>query len=356
MWPDRRLIDLLGIEHPLIQAPMAGATTPAMAAAAANGGSLGSLGCAMLDEAGVRDQVQAVRTASNGALNLNFFCHRPPEPDVARDAAWKARLADYYAEFGLGQNVDAPAEDRAPFGDAMCDVVLELAPKVASFHFGLPDDRLMRRLKDQGIVILSTATTVAEARWLEERGADAVIAQGVEAGGHRGFFLSEFTSTLTGIMALVPQVVDAVKIPVIAAGGITDGRGIAAAFMLGAAGAQIGTAYLFTPEAKVSAIHRKALEGARDDATALTNVFSGRPARGIVNRIVREVGPISAVTPAFPNASKALGPLKAAAEAKGSGDFSSLWAGQAASLGRSEGAGDLTRRLASEALALLGRS
>ena len=356
MWPDRRLIDLLGIEHPLIQAPMAGATTPALAAAAANGGALGSLGCAMLDEAGVRAEVQAVRTGSNGALNLNFFCHTPPEPDLARQAAWRARLADYYAEFGLDANADAPSVNRAPFNEAMCDLVLELAPKAASFHFGLPEERLVRRLKDQRIVILATATTVAEACWLEERGVDAVIAQGAEAGGHRGFFLSEFTSTLIGTMALVPQVADAVKVPVIATGGIADGRGIAAVFMLGAAGAQIGTAYLFTPEAKVSAIHRKALEGARDDATALTNVFSGRPARGLVNRIMREVGPISALAPAFPTAGAGLAPLKAAAEAKGSGEFSSLWAGQAASLGRNEGAAEKTARLAREALDLLGQA
>ena len=222
-----------------------------------------------------------------------------------------------------------------------------------SFHFGLPHESLMDRVKAAGCVVLSSATTVEEARWLEVRGCDAIVTQGYEAGGHRGMFLNDDISTQAGTMALVPQVVDAVEVPVIAAGGIADGRGIAAAFALGAAGVQIGTAYLFTPESLITGLHRKALRTGRDDGTALTNVFSGRPARSLLNRVMREVGPISDLAPAFPTASGALAPLKAKAEAAGDSSFSSLWSGQAVGLGRELGAGDLTRQLAEEAAARL---
>ena len=231
----------------------------------------------------------------------------------------------------------------------MCEVVEELTPGVVSFHFGLPEQALLRRVKAAGCVVFSTATTVEEARWLDERGCDAIIAQGYEAGGHRGMFLTDDIATQPGTLALVPQVVDAVTVPVIAAGGIADGRGIAAAFALGAAGAQVGTAYLFTPESLITDLHRTALRAARDDQTALTNVFSGRPARGLMNRVMREVGPMSDQTPAFPTAGRALAPLRAKAEAAGASDFSSLWSGQAAALGREVGAGDLTRQLAEDA-------
>ena len=246
-----------------------------------------------------------------------------------------------------------PSSNRAAFNGAFCDVVEELKPEVVSFHFGLPEPDLVKRVKAMGAVIMSSATTAAEARWLEAHGVDAVIAQGNEAGGHRGMFLTDDTddiATQAGTFALVPQIVDAVKLPVIAAGGVTDARGIAAAFALGAAAVQIGTAYLWCPEAKISAPHRAALESARDDGTALTNLMTGRPARGFVNRVMREIGPMAAVAPAFPLAAGALAPLRAKAEAQGSGDFSPMWAGQAASLGRALPAGELTKRLAAEAL------
>ncbi|MDP6388738.1 MAG: nitronate monooxygenase family protein, partial [Alphaproteobacteria bacterium] len=232
-------------------------------------------------------------------------------------------------------------------------IVEELHPEVVSFHFGLPAEALLARVKAAGCVVLSSATTVAEARWLEARGCDAIIAQGYEAGGHRGIFLGDDISTQAGTMALVPRIVDAVEAPVIAAGGIGDGRGIAAAMALGAAGAQVGTAYLFTPEALISDLHREALRTASGDETALTNLFTGRPARGLVNRVMREVGPMSLAAPAFPTAGGALAPLKAKAEAAGDSWFSSLWSGQAASLGRETGAGELTRQLAEEALTRL---
>jgi nitronate monooxygenase len=349
MWPDRRLLDLIGIELPVIQAPMAGANGSAMAIAASEAGGLGSLPCAMLDATKARAEIGVIRQRTTKPLNVNFFCHTPPKPDADRDAAWKARLAGYYTELGLDASAAASAVSRAPFDNAMCEIVEEHKPEVVSFHFGLPEQSLLSRVKASGCVVLSSATTVEEARWLEDHGCDAIIAQGYEAGGHRGMFLTDDIATQPGTFALVPQVVDAVKVPVIAAGGIADGRGIVAAFALGAAGAQIGTAYLFTPESLITDLHRAALRTARDNQTALTNVFSGRPSRGVMNRVMREVGPMSDLAPAFPTAGRALAPLKAKAEAAGSSDFSLLWAGQAASLGREIGAGDLTRQLAADA-------
>ena len=355
MWPDRRLLDLFHIEHPIIQAPMAGAMDWELVAAAAEAGALGSLPCAMLAPEQVRDQVGQIRGRTNKPFNLNFFCHRPPATDGSAEAAWRARLTAYYVELGLDPQAPINAPNRTPFDAAMCDVVVAAGPAVVSFHFGLPDAALLNRVKDAGCLVLSSATTVAEARWLVEHGADAVIAQGYEAGGHRGMFLTEDVAGQVGTFALVPQVVDAVNVPVIAAGGIVDGRGIAAALALGAAGVQIGTAYLFTPEAKISAPHRAALNAARDDGTALTNVMTGRPARGFVNRVMREVGPLSDQAPAFPLAANALAPLRAKAEAQGSGEFSPMWSGQAAALGRELPAGELTHALAAEALDCMRR-
>jgi nitronate monooxygenase len=233
--------------------------------------------------------------------------------------------------------------------------VEETKPGVVSFHFGLPEPALMKRVKQAGCVTLASATTVVEAVWLAEHGVDAVIAQGYEAGGHRGMFLTENIAAQVGTFALVPQVVDAVKVPVIAAGGVMDARGIVAAFALGAAGVQIGTAYLHCPEAKISAPHRAALSSAGADGTAVTNLMTGRPARGFINRVMREIGPVSEVAPEFPLAAGALAPLRAKAEAQGSGDFSPMWAGQAAALGRAMPAGELTRRLAAEALERMGK-
>ena len=349
MWPDRRLLDLIGIELPVIQAPLAGANGSAMAIAASEAGGLGSLPCGMLDAAKARAEIGIIRQRTTKPLNVNFFCHTPAKPDPDRDAAWKKRLAAYYTEHGLDASASAPAVNRAPFDGPMCEVVEEHKPEVVSFHYGLPEQALLSRVKASGCLVLSSATTVEEARWLEDHGCDAIIAQGYEAGGHRGMFLTDDIATQPGTFALVPQVVDAVKVPVIAAGGIADGRGVAAAFALGAAGAQIGTAYLLTPESLVTELHRSALRAAGEGQTALTNVFSGRPSRGLMNRVMREVGPMSDQAPAFPTAGRALAPLKAKAEAVGSSDFSSLWAGQAASFGREIGAGDLTRQLAADA-------
>ncbi|MDB6153426.1 MAG: 2-nitropropane dioxygenase [Chthoniobacteraceae bacterium] len=342
------------IEHPIIQAPMANSALAALAIGAAQGGSLGSLGCASLSPERVREEVARFREATRQPLNLNFFCHRPPQHDRERERNWKRLLMPYYEELGLDANAPAPASARSPFDETAASLVEELRPEIVSFHFGLPEETLLNRVRASGARIVSSATTVEEARWLEGRGCDAIIAQGAEAGGHRGMFLAQEIATQVGTMALVPQIVDAVKVPVIAAGGIGDGRGIAAAFALGAAAVQIGTAYLFCPESTISPLHRAALLSAREDQTMLTNIFTGRPARGIVNRIVRELGPISGAVPDFPLASGMLAPLQKADPARP--DFMPLWSGQAARLGRECPAAELTACLAEDALARLSRS
>jgi nitronate monooxygenase len=350
MWPDRRLLDLFGIEHPIILAPMGGAMDWELTAAVAEAGGLASLPCMMWTADRVRDEVAKVRARTEAPLNLGFFSHRQAPPDNAREASWRDRLKRYYAELGIDPNAQVPAPARSPFNAEASALVEELRPAAVAFHFGLPDAVLVRRVKAAGCKVISSATTAAEARWLEEHGVDLIVAQGAEAGGHRGIFLSDDISTQAGTFALVPQVVDAVKVPVVAAGGIADARGIAAAFALGAAGVQLGTAYLHCPESKISNPHREALKTAQDNSTTLTNIMSGRPARGIVNRLIREQGPIAEV-PAFPNAANALAPLRAEAERRGSGDFSPLWSGQAAALGRAMPAGELTKKLAADALA-----
>ncbi|MAZ02505.1 MAG: 2-nitropropane dioxygenase [Sneathiella sp.] len=350
MWPSQKLLDLFQVELPIIQAPMAGANGSALAIAVSETGGLGSLPCAMLSEDQIRAEAGIIRQQTAKPFSMNFFCHTAVTPTPEQEANWASRLAPFYKEFGLDPSEIAPAPARRTFDEGMCELVEEIKPQVASFHFGLPDPSLLARVKAAGVRVISSATTAAEARWLETNGCDAIIAQGYEAGGHRGMFLSGDITAQPGTMALLPQVVDAVKVPVIAAGGIADGRGIAAAFALGAAGVQIGTAYLFTPQALITDIHRAALHHAKDNETVLTNVFSGKPARGIINRATREVGPISGDAPPFPTAGAALTPLKAKAEATGSGDFTSLWSGQAASLARDMDAGDLTRTFASDAL------
>jgi nitronate monooxygenase len=356
IWPDQRVLDLFGIEVPIIQAPMAGPGTPELAVAVSEAGGLGSLPCAQLSLDQVRKSLDQIGRSTSRPINLNFFCHRPPSNDAVRSLNWRARLAPYYLELGLDPEATLPPSGRRPFDPDFCSLVEEYRPTVVSFHFGLPPRELLERVRAIGSKVVSSATTVAEARWLEERGCDAIIAMGSEAGGHRGNFLVEDMSRQIGTFALVPQIVDAVKVPVIAAGGIADARGVAAAFALGAAAVQIGTAYLFCPEAKLPAVHLEALNSAPDDGTVITNVFTGRPARGIVNRLMREQGPLSSVTPEFPLAAAAVAPLKARAEAAGHGDFTNLWSGQAARLAhRGIPAGPLTRRLAHEALQHLAR-
>ena len=354
-WQDRRLLDLFGIEHPILQAPMAGASSTQMATAVSEAGGLGAVAAAMLTPDTLRTELQLARQATARPINVNFFVHKPPVADADSDARWRQRLAPYYRELGLAPDAGVGGPVRAPFDAALCEVVVEYRPRVASFHFGLPEAGLVRRLQDSGIVVIGSATSAEEARWLEQHGCNAVIAQGAEAGGHRGMFLTDDIARQAGTMALVPQVADAVKVPVIAAGGIGDGRGIAAALALGAAGVQIGTAFLLTPEAKTAPLHRAALRRANDNSTTLTNIFTGRPARAIVNRYVREMGPMSRDAPAFPLAAGAAYPLRTASEPKGSSDFMPLWSGQAPTLAREMPAATLMAAFVEETAAALER-
>ncbi|UWZ84614.1 NAD(P)H-dependent flavin oxidoreductase [Occallatibacter riparius] len=349
-WPDRRLLDMLKLETPIIQAPMAGSDSVALARGVSSVGALGSLACALLGADAVRDAVHALRDGMERPFNLNFFCHTMEEPGTAAREKWKSFLRPHYERLGLDIEAVGESRLRLPFDDEMCAVVEEVRPAVVSFHFGLPAAGLLERVKKVGIRILACATSVDEAKWLEDRGCDAIVVQGLEAGGHRGMFLETQVAAQVGLFALLPQVADAVSVPLIAAGGIADGRGIAAAFALGASGVQLGTVYLFCPESKVSPMYRKVLEQATDTATAVTNLFSGRPARGIVNRYLSEAGPMSDDALAFPYAGTLIAPLRAASEKAGLMDYMQMWAGQTSKLGRAMPADQLTRKLATEAL------
>jgi nitronate monooxygenase len=343
---DMNIKDLLGIELPIIQAPMAGVQGSELAIAVSQAGGLGSLPCAMLTPENIRAELTAITTSTNKPFNVNFFCHTPPKVSAGRESIWRAALEPYFTEYKINAQ-DIPAgPGRAPFSHEIADVIEEFRPAVVSFHFGLPSQDLVARVKDWGAKVISSATTVEEAQWLEAHGADAIIAQGLEAGGHRGIFLSDDLTTQMGTFSLLPQIVQAVKIPVIAAGGIADAKGVSAALSLGAAAAQVGTAYLLCAETKTSLVHRSALKSPSAQHTALTNLFSGRPARSIVNRVIKEIGPISSSTPEFPLATTAITSLRSKAEANGSGDFSPLWCGQNATGCKEISATELTTQLA----------
>lgn len=322
------IAERFGITHPIIQAPMAGSQGSALAIAVCQAGGLGSLPAAMLSLESLVAELTAIRAATDRPYNVNFFCHTPPDPDEVRERAWRALLAPYYDEMGLDVSQVGAGASRMPFSHAVADAIEPFRPPIVSFHFGLPAAPLVARVKAWGATVLASATTVDEAEWLVANGADAVIAQGAEAGGHRGMFLDVDVSAQVGTFALVPLIASRVRVPVLAAGGIADARGVAAAMALGAAGVQVGTAFLRCPEATTSTVHRAALASPDAGRTAMTNVFTGRPARGIVNRLMRELGPMNAAAPAFPLASTAVTPLRAFAEKHGRGDFSPLWAGQ----------------------------
>ena len=344
----------LKIRWPFIQAPMAGVQGSALARAVSEAGALGSLPCAMLPPDALHAELEKLH-ASGLPYNVNFFCHQPPAPDTSRDAAWRAALKPYYDEFGLDMEAIPDGPGRRPFDAEAADLLAEFKPAVVSFHFGLPASELLARVKNWGAFVMSSATTVREGLWLQEHGADAVIAQGLEAGGHRGNFLSLDISEQMGTFALLPQLVKTLRVPVIAAGGMADAASVRAAMALGAAGVQVGTAYLCSDEATTSPLHRAALQSEAARHTALTNLFTGRPARGIVNRIMRELGGgeaehfstgLGAVAPAFPLATNAIGPLRAAAEKAGRTDFTPVWSGQNASGCRSGPAAEITQALA----------
>lgn len=350
-WPDRRFADLLGSRFPIVVAPMAGAAGVELAVAVIEGGGVGSLPCGLLTAEEVRSHVAEVRARSTGPLNLNFFCHTMPED--AEDSAWRALLQPYHREFQVPPSASGGAA-RKPFDETMCDVVGDLRPEIVSFHFGLPDPALLEPVRRSGARIIATATTLDEGRWLAERGVDAIIAQGWEAGGHAGRFLPGQPEEQMGLFALLPQMADSTGLPIIAAGGIADGRGIAAAFMLGASAAQIGTAYLRSPESFASEAHKATLAAKEAERTGFTNLFTGGLARGLPTRLTEELGRARHEAPPFPLAAAALAPIAAAARAKGKAGFSPMWAGQSARLAPGLPARELTERLGREALALLG--
>ena len=355
MWPDRRLLDLFKIEHPIVLAPMAGAVDAVLVIAVAEAGGLGSLPVAMLNEQQMRAQMEKIRAATRKPVNLNFFCHTPPVPNNAREHAWREALKPYYVELGIDPAAPVPSSNRTPFDAALCAAVEELKPEVVSFHFGLPEASLLKRVKAAGCLVMSSATTVAEARWLEAQGCDVVIAQGNEAGGHRGMFLTEDLATQVGTFALVPQIVDAVKVPVIATGGIPMRAGSWRHWRWAHPPCRSVPPICSVRNSTIRPPHRAALAAAHDDGTVVTNLMTGKPARGFINRVMRELGPINDIAPEFPLAGGALAPLGAKAQAQGSGDFSTMWAGQAAALGRELPARELTAKLIAETQAQMRR-
>lgn len=334
----------LGTHWPLIQAPMAGAQDARLAIAVGQAGALGSLPAAMLDAASLERELQLLQAAGH-PCNVNFFVHTPPAADAARKTRWLASLAPYYAELGLDPGQTAAGGGRRPFSHEAAEVLEAFRPSVVSFHFGLPAPDLLARVKAMGSLVLSSATTVREALWLQAHGADAVIAQGLEAGGHRGHFLDKDPALQANTLPLLTRLVAALDIPVIAAGGIADAEGVRAAMDLGASAVQAGTVFLLCDEARTSAVHRLALRDLQAP-TALTNLFTGGLARGIVNRVMREQGPVSDIAPPFPLATAAIGPLRAKAEASGLGDFSPLWSGTNRSGCHAGPAADVVRALA----------
>ena len=329
----------------IIQAPMAGVQDAGLAIAASQAGAVGSLPAAMLGPDALARELARLASQAGGPCNVNFFCHQPPTPDLARDAAWRQALRRYYDELGLDAAPVVAAASRQPFSEALAEVLEAHPPAVVSFHFGLPAPALLARVKRLGVAVWSSATTLREAQWLQAHGADAVIAQGLQAGGHRGHFLDLDPALQGPTLALLQQWLPVLRLPVIAAGGIGTAEDVRAARSLGAAAVQAGTAYLLCPEAQTSAVHRAALQ---DPAarSALTPLFSGGLARGLVNRLMRELGPVSALAPAFPGASAALAPLRAGAEAAGRPDFSPLWAGEGFAAARALPAAEITRALA----------
>lgn len=340
------LKELLGVDLPIIQAPMAGVQGSALTIAVCNAGGLGSLPAALLSQDLLRQELLAIQSQTDKPYNVNFFCHKTPIRDPQRDEAWRDKIAPYYREFNIDSSHDGAGGDRMPFSSETADLLEVFRPPVVSFHFGLPSPELLARVQAWGSKVLCSATTIEEARWLEAAGVDAIIAQGLEAGGHRGVFLSDDLTTQIGTFALVPQIVQVVITPVIASGGIADAQGVMAALALGAVGVQVGTAYLLCPECHSSAVHRTTLKSTAAGHTVLTNVFTGRPARSIINRFIKEVGPINPSVPDFPLAAAPLAPLRAYAERQGNGDFSPLWSGQNSSGCKEVPAAQLTHELA----------
>ena len=337
---------ILGVDLPIIQAPMAGVQGSALTVSVSNAGGLGSLPCAMLGMDTLREELRTIKAQTDRPYNVNFFCHEMPKTNQKAEMIWRNALSPFYKAQGLDPETVAVGTNRVPFNSDAVDVLEEFKPPVVSFHFGLPPDELLVRVKSFGAKVMSTATTIEEALWLEEYGADIIIAQGLEAGGHRGMFLSHDLNSQMGTFALLPQIIQAVNVPVVAAGGIADAKGVAAAISMGAVGVQLGTTYLLCHEARTSKVHRAALRSEAAKHTALTNIFTGRPARAIVNFAMKELGPIHYGIPDFPLAANGIAPLRARFESQGSGDFSPLWSGQNATGCKAVSAAELTHELA----------
>ena len=345
-WRDRRLLDLLGCEHPIIQAPMANVGGVDLCVAAARGGALGSLPCGMITPNRAREQVADVRQQVAAPINLNFFCFEMPAP--VDDSEWRKVLISYYLKFGIPEPQAAAL--RVAFDESYCALIEEIRPEVVSFHFGLPEEPLLERVRATGAVIIGCATTVAEALFLDKCGVDAIIAQGYEAGGHSGRFLDADPREALGLFALLRQVCELASVPVIAAGGIADGRCVAAALTLGASAVQVGTAYLHCPESFLPDGHKAML---RNRPTIVTNIYSGGLARAVRGRLIDEIGPIRGEAPPYPLAGAISLPLFRAAIEQDDYEFMPSLAGQNARLGYEAPAEELTRQLAADALAIL---
>ncbi|MEH6739107.1 MAG: nitronate monooxygenase [Sulfitobacter sp.] len=333
----------IGATIPLIQAPMAGAQDEKLAIAIAQKGGIGSIACARLELNEISTSARQFRDQSSGPLNLNFFCHAVAPRDAQREAVWQKELSRYYTENALG--FDYPTDVALYAIDAeTVDIICAIKPEVVSFHFGMPPKDFVDRIRATGSKIIASATTLKEALYLEEQGCDAVIAQGCEAGGHQGVFLPTENTTPLPMIELVTRCVVALNIPIIAAGGIADDKTIRAAMQAGAIGVQIGTRFLKTPESTIPSRHRALLDGQGVQETAITNVFTGRPARGFVTKLVQELGPMNPNVQTFPLAISAITHLKTAT--KGSDDFVAMWAGQNWEIGQEKPAADVVDELA----------
>jgi len=356
MSTEQNLLQRLQFDHPIIQAPMAGGgDTPDLVAAVCNAGALGFIGGAYLTPQQIVEASRAVRAKTSRAFGINLFAPQlPAESGISAEAAMQ-RLGGYYAELGL----HAPAQSEAASYTLreQLIVALESGASAFSFTFGIFPADAIAVIRERGMVSMGTATTVDEAIALEKAGVDAVIAQGSEAGGHRGTFSGDFSAAMIGTISLVPQIVDAVRLPVIASGGIMDGRGIAAALALGASAVQLGTAFLTCDEAGIPDAYKNAIQQAHEDHTRVTRCFSGRPARGIVNRFMSEMesaGSVETILP-FPLQNALTRPLRAAAAQQGRAEFLSLWAGQGVRMARQEPAAKLVAQLVRETETAIGQ-
>ncbi len=341
------LVTRLGITLPIIQAPMAGAQDWELCAAVSKAGGLGSLPCAMLSAEQIADQVKKIRASTNAPFNLNFFCHEMPvvKNEVLR--AWQSQFVDEYQRFDITEDRRSSGKLRSPFDENTASLIEAIAPPVVSFHFGLPSEQLLSRVRETGAIILSSATTLREAEWLAEKEIDAIILQGIEAGGHRGMFLETSLGRQVSTCELLGLCRERIERPLIVAGGIGDAELVKELLKSGADAIQVGTAYLLCDEAKTSSVHRQALQQATENNTVITNVFSGRPARGITNGLIKRLGAMNELAPPFPYASLASAALRQEAEKQGINDFTPLWSGTNTEVCKQTSAAQITIELTS---------